>query len=386
MILQSGNRSEPMSIRDDKSFILAEKILDADTRDDEKLKKAESLLTRLAHRYSKDPVLHNAYARLYRRMGLPAQLYHSLLQAQGLTSVDSYPSPWLNLGIFYEGFEFWTRAAELYEAVLTAHASDEDARMRIQACMEGVKAMCAEYRLAYPPVAAGDKLLVRTLELLLAAGVRVNKAKCRLKDCHGLPHEMDLLAEIEILPDCHVPFVIECKDWTRKISRPVVDQLRSFLDHSRYRLGMIVVSPDFTQNARLEAAGSGILVNTISELERSIEELLKQRFKHGDRWEFRIRDRGEKGPDPAVMRRVRAAGDRLVGLGATGCVSDAPDLQIDERGRFIFGEQHSWFEPNEYMCYEAALGSLKKVPLLTLCIHTTWWNHMDDVVYAKYRC
>ena len=353
-------------------------ILDQDPRGVDGLGRALELVLELLREYSEDARAYNVAARVYRRTHQFGLVHGSLLKAQQLTTIREYPSPWLNMALLWEGLGFCSKAKGLYDEVLELHPEDEWARERAASCAEYLRMLFAAGHLSYPPANPGDALTAEVVELLTAAGVSVVGVKCRVKDDLGLMHEVDVLAKIEVLPEYQVPLVVECKDWHRAVPRPEVDKLRAFLDHSRFSLGIVVVSGQLTQGALQAAAGSGMLVSTISELKERVERFVCARMDSSEHWNPAIRDRAARGPSLQMVARAKAAGRRLVEVGASGRFSDAPDLSIHDSAIDVAGVSFS-LGAREFGCLERALGPVEAAPLLLLLICMSWWKCWDTI-------
>jgi tetratricopeptide (TPR) repeat protein len=197
---------------------------------EERLSQVGEILDRLRVLDPHDPILITAQGRLAGRWGVLADTRECYHHAQRLTDPKSYPSPWLNEAILYEDFGFLRKALSLYRAVLDSYLEEPRAQEAYARCTGKRRAMAEEHGLAKEHVTSGDPFVLNTLELLLAMGVKIAEVKGHVKDQHGLLREVDILAEIPSLDILGpLPLVIECKDWSRPVDRPVVDKYLSLL-------------------------------------------------------------------------------------------------------------------------------------------------------------
>lgn len=352
--------------------------------EEKELRRVRKLLKRTESRFPKDPYLHNAYGRFFRRTREPNLVYQAFEEARQLSSIRDYPSPWLNLAAFYADFDFWAKVEYYASSVLLSHPEDPRAISLIEHYHKAESELALAFGLQYPPNAAGDKLLLKTLQILAAMHVKVKGVKLRLKDNIGLTHEIDILCETSVLPGEPIPFVIECKDWSRAIARPVVDQFRSFLDHSRYRLGLIVVSNEFTDGARIAAAESGILIKTVAELEEIMHALFLDRLKVLDLKDRRVRDHladGGIGEDENVRRATAAIA--FIELATRQSISADPRVVVDRHGLYFDGEVLREFDEGEFASLERTLGDPKESPMLLLLLSMSWWTCVKLNLWLK---
>ena len=373
-----------MAILEDPVFIQATKILDEGKHEAEKMKKVSKLLKSIASQYNGEARLHNAYARLYRRTGEPGRLREAVERAQALCRIEEYPSPWGNLGLFYEEFELWGKAAALYSSILKHHPKEPFAGNRLPECQKKRQAICSRFGLQFPPSIPGDMLLLETVELLLAAGTDVKQVKCRLQDNFGQLHEIDILCEMAFLDLADgIPVIVECKDWTRSVDRPAIDAFRSFLDHSQYKLGMIITSHGFTRGATAAAEGSGIKIYNLSELEKGMETILSERLKgHKVEW---VRDvTMVKGPSEEEEAITAKATKRFIELGVEGRLGGDVEVRITKESISVGGVRICRFEKGEQSCYEGLIGPIASAPFEMLLLCMSWWNHIVDLAWSAY--
>ncbi len=378
---------------DAERFDKATELLDRGVSDKRVLAQAKRLLDSINQRL--DPRLDNAYGRLYRRtmeLGAAASARDAFERAKERADPRTYSSPWLNLGMMYSELGLWAKASQAYADVLAADPTNPDAKRAMATCEAHRQESCAAAGVGYPPERPGDALVVRTVEALTAAKVKIVSVKRRHSDHLGNKHEVDILAELRLFPECKVPFVIECKDWSRPIPRPVVDGFISFLEHSRFKLGMIVSSSGFTEAAATAGIASGVVLRAIEEFEASLDTVLDAKLNVSCR--HVIRDLSASGDNYFVLMGLDLSalagshkelsecggkaigGARLLPFLSKGRIASDPSIGLTQNGLTIKGEEVLRFSDGEFACYERLLGPLHEMPFLMLYIYMSYWANL----------
>jgi len=247
------------------------RVLSERRASDHDLEKTEGTLVNMLEEYPDDPVLVTAHGRLAARWAKLTEARDYYRRAQQLTDPAQYSSPWLNEAMLYKDFRFFRKAMVICQQILDKNPDDIRAQELHASCAGARKAIAIKYKLTSEDMKSGDPYVLDTLELLLAVGLNIVDVKGHVQDQVGLHREIDILAELPGLEFLGtLPLIIECKDWSRPVDRPVIDKCLSLVNHSKYKL-CAVFSRAFSKDARKLASQSGVWLVQKDIFETSVE-------------------------------------------------------------------------------------------------------------------